>query len=212
MATVTLVLGEATFTADSEAIGRACAMFAAGGSPSRYRVQSQVPVGLFRSFLEAVKGKDIEITSENFSGLSHLCAVFGFWSLSSKLSAFRDSPSFKDSADEEARSRISALEERDSQQERLPAAVEAKLSQVAQLPAELARIEAAQRQLSREVEAMREEAKADVAALRSEVSHLKKAADAAERLAQEAQKQLAAEVKQLKASSDEVKEKETEQE
>jgi hypothetical protein len=41
---------------------------------------------------------------------------------------------------------------------------------------------------------MCQEVKADVAALRSEVGQLRKAADAAERLAQEAQKQLAAEV------------------
>jgi DNA repair ATPase RecN len=116
------------------------------------------------------------------------------------------------------------LEERDSQQERWLAALEAKLSHVAQLPAELARIqadlahvtsevqttlpqlrassEAAQRQLCREVErlhsdiselqalaadhvclrdveAMRQEARADVAALRSEVDQLKKTADEA---------------------------------
>jgi hypothetical protein len=104
------------------------------------------------------------------------------------------------------------LEERDSQQERWLAALEAKQSRLAQLPAKLARIEAAQRQLSREVEVMRHDANADVAALRSEVGQLKKAADAAERLAEEAQKQIAAEVEQLKVSSEEVKAKETEQE
>jgi uncharacterized coiled-coil protein SlyX len=63
--------------------------------------------------------------------------------LFSKLLAFRDSPSFKDSADAEARRRISTLEEQNSQQERRLAALGAKQSQVAQLPAELARIEAA---------------------------------------------------------------------
>jgi hypothetical protein len=114
---------------------------AAGGLPSHYRVQSQVPVGVFRLFLEAVKGNDIQITNENVSGLSRLCEEFGLWSLSSKLSVFRDSPSFKDSADAGARSRISALEEGDSQQERRLAALGAKLSQVAQLPVELALVD-----------------------------------------------------------------------
>jgi hypothetical protein len=64
--------------------------------------------------------------------------------------------------------------------ERRPEALEAKQSQFAQLPAELARIEVAQRQLSKEVEAICQEVKSDVAALRSEVGQLKKAADAAE--------------------------------
>jgi hypothetical protein len=38
---------------------RACGMFAAGGSPSCYCVQSQAAVGLFRLFLETIKGNDI---------------------------------------------------------------------------------------------------------------------------------------------------------
>jgi chromosome segregation ATPase len=128
--------------------------------------------------------------------------------LSSKLSAFRPSPSFKNSADAEARSRISALEEGDLQQERWLAALEAKQSQLAQLPAKLARmqrqlcreVERLQSEISglqalaaedvclREVEAMRQETKADVAALRSEICQVRKAADAAERLAHETQK------------------------
>jgi hypothetical protein len=68
MATLTLVLGEATFTVASEPLGRLCDAFAAGSPASRYRVQSRVPRGLFRSFLEAVNGNDIQITNENVSG------------------------------------------------------------------------------------------------------------------------------------------------
>jgi hypothetical protein len=117
-------------------------VFAAGGLPSHYRVQWQVPVRLFQLFLEAVNGNDIQITSENSSGLSQLCEEFGFGSLSSKLSAFRACPSFRDSVDADARSHISVLEESDSQQERRLAALEAKLSQVAQLPLEVARMQA----------------------------------------------------------------------
>jgi chromosome segregation ATPase len=223
MANVELVLGEATFAVASQTLGQTCGLFTAGSPPSRYRVQSRISLGLFRSFLEAVTGSDVQITSENFSGLSHLCEEFGFRSLSTKLSAFRDSPAFKDAADAEARGRISALEERDSQQERRLAALEAKQLQLA---ADLARVasevrasaEAAQRQLcgeverlqsevsglqalaaerARDVEAMRQKAKADAAALRAEVGLL------------------AAEVEQLEASSGEVgevKAKQTEQE
>jgi hypothetical protein len=79
-------------------------VFAAGGWPLRYRVQSRIPLDHLRSFLEAVKGKDIQIMNENVSEPSQLCEEFGFLSLSSKLSAFRDSPSFKDWTNAEARS------------------------------------------------------------------------------------------------------------
>jgi hypothetical protein len=66
MANVSLVIGKATFTAASEALGRACALFAARDLPSCHRVQSRVPVGLFRLFFEAIKGNDIQITNEKF--------------------------------------------------------------------------------------------------------------------------------------------------
>jgi hypothetical protein len=59
----------------------------------RRRLRSAAPIGYFSLFLEAVSGKDIQITNENVSDLSQLCDEFGFWSLSSKISAFRDSPS-----------------------------------------------------------------------------------------------------------------------
>jgi uncharacterized coiled-coil protein SlyX len=144
-----LVLGEATLAVASEALKRACGLFAAGDPSSSDRV----PLGLFRSFLEAVKGNDIQITNENVSGLSQLCEEFDFPILSTKLSAFRDSPSFRDSADAEAQSRISALEERDSQQERRLAALEATQSQLAHLPAKLARMQADLARVSAEVRA-----------------------------------------------------------
>jgi hypothetical protein len=53
---------------------------------------------------------------ENVSSLSPLCEEFHLQSLSSKFSAFRESFTFKNLADAEARSRISALEEGRSQQ------------------------------------------------------------------------------------------------
>jgi uncharacterized coiled-coil protein SlyX len=142
MAKVTLVFSEATFTVASWPLGQADSLFTAGCPSSRYRVQSRVPVANFELFLEAVKGNGIQITNKNVSGLPQLCAEVGFQSLSSKLSAFRDFPPFKDSADAEARSRISVLEERNSQQEWRLAALETKLSLLAHLPAELARMQA----------------------------------------------------------------------
>jgi hypothetical protein len=54
---VTLILGEATLTAASEPLGQACGLFAAGGLPSRCRVQSRVPPGLFWLFLKDIQGK-----------------------------------------------------------------------------------------------------------------------------------------------------------
>jgi hypothetical protein len=82
-----LFLGEATFTAAREPLGGLVACLRLAIAALRYRFQSQIPVDHFRSFLEAVKENDIQITSENVSGLSQLCAEFGFRSLSSKLLA-----------------------------------------------------------------------------------------------------------------------------
>jgi hypothetical protein len=73
MMTVELVLGEATLAVASQKLGHA---FVAGSPSSRCRVQSRVPLALFRSFLEAVNGNDIQIMSENVSGLSQLCEEY----------------------------------------------------------------------------------------------------------------------------------------
>jgi hypothetical protein len=138
MATVMLVLGEATFAVARQPLKRPAACLGVGLGR---RVQSRIPLGHFRSFVEAVKGNDIQITNENISYLSQICEEFEFWSLSSKLSAFRDSPSFENKADPEARSRISPLEESDSQQERCLAALEAKQSRLAPVSAELSQMQ-----------------------------------------------------------------------
>jgi hypothetical protein len=99
MAKVTMVLGEVTFPVASERLTLVCDESAVGGSLSRSRVQSRITLDRLRSFLEAVKGNAIQIMNGNVSGLLEPCAKFGFRSLSSKLSAFCISPSFKDSAD-----------------------------------------------------------------------------------------------------------------
>jgi hypothetical protein len=78
IATVTLVLGEATFPVASQPLKQACGLFAAGGSPSRSRVQSRVPVGHFRLFLEVVKGNDIQIMSEKFQDCQNCAQSLAF--------------------------------------------------------------------------------------------------------------------------------------
>jgi uncharacterized coiled-coil protein SlyX len=158
MTTVTLVHGEAAFTVSHEPLKQACDLFADGPAPSRYPAQSDAPLGVFRSFLEAVKGNDIQITNENVLQLSQLCEEFGFWSLSSKLSAFRDSPEHRIWAVKarvavqeqtvrteltEVRRRISALEGPVSEQEQANAALRTKT----------------QNQLAAEVRACSDEAK-----------------------------------------------------
>jgi hypothetical protein len=47
-----------------------------GGLPSCYCVQSRLPVSLLRLFLEAAKGNDIKITNENVSRLPQLRRVW----------------------------------------------------------------------------------------------------------------------------------------
>jgi uncharacterized coiled-coil protein SlyX len=88
MATVMLLLGDAIFPFASLGLKQVCDMCASGATSSPYHVQSKVSFGLFRFLLEAVSGKDIQITNENVLDVSQLCEEFGFWSLSAKVSAF----------------------------------------------------------------------------------------------------------------------------
>jgi hypothetical protein len=110
----TLTLGGAAFSLGHRALVAKCNLFASNPTlaASPYRVRSPVPLCVFRQFLEAIEDKAVEVTNEHISSISQLCAEFGFHSFSSRLSAFRDSSACTDSADAEARSRISALEER----------------------------------------------------------------------------------------------------
>jgi hypothetical protein len=98
MSQVVLVHPLQTFEVQARPIVRKCDLFvdnpALAASP--YTVQSHVlvtDVGEFVSFLE---GKAVEITNENFKGLSALCDEFRFGDLDAALSQFRDSDDFKD--------------------------------------------------------------------------------------------------------------------
>jgi uncharacterized coiled-coil protein SlyX len=146
MATVTLVLGETTFPVAIQVLARACDLFAGQRPRSPYRVQSDAPADVFRSFLAAVSGNNIQITNESASALSRLCEEFGFRGLAPKVAAFRASPEHRIWALEAraarqeralqtllaaARGRTSVLQARGAQQERRLAALEAKQARLA---------------------------------------------------------------------------------
>jgi hypothetical protein len=131
MAKATLLLGDASYAVAGLPLFTNCTLFrnnlALAASP--YRVNSLVALEVFRLFLEAVEGKEIQITKQNVAKLSQLCTEFGFENLSRKISVFLDSPDCA-SADPEARARILDLEERYLQQDRRIASVEAIVSQM----------------------------------------------------------------------------------
>jgi hypothetical protein len=139
MSAVSLILGDTPFSVGLRPLIANCDLFSTDDVPttSPYRVTSKVPLDVFQQFIGAVEGEAVKVTNQNFSSLTQLCDKFGFQTLSSKVSAFRNSPEFKDSADDEARSKISGLEERVSQQERRIAALEADMSQMRLSLAEL---------------------------------------------------------------------------
>jgi uncharacterized coiled-coil protein SlyX len=149
MAKATLVLGDASLTVASVSLVTNCSLFGNNLTlaASPYNVKSSVALEVFQLFLESVEGKDIQITKQNASDLSRLCTEFGFESLSRKLSAFLDSPDCG-SADAEAKSRIRYLEERDLQQDRRIASLEAIVSQMqTDFARQTAEVQAALRQL-----------------------------------------------------------------
>jgi uncharacterized coiled-coil protein SlyX len=136
MPKATLLLGDASHAVAELPLVTNCILFrnnlTLAASP--YRVNSSVRLEVFRLFLEAVEGKEIQITKQNVADLSQLCTEFGFESLSRKISAFLNSPDCA-SADAEARARISGLEKRVLQQDGRIASLEAELGRVHALAA-----------------------------------------------------------------------------
>jgi hypothetical protein len=117
MSLVTLVHPGETFTVTAQNLVSQCGLFNTRASllTAPYTVRSPVPLHLFRDFVAALAGKPLEINRENVSGLSLLCAEFGFRSLAGKVAGFRASPAFlavKPAEDCQARLRIASLEER----------------------------------------------------------------------------------------------------
>jgi uncharacterized protein (DUF3084 family) len=78
-----------------------------------YHVTSSVHPNIFKQFITAIENQGIEITRENFLGLSILCEEFGFDDLSTELSKFRVSIGNESEfvRDIDARERILKLEE-----------------------------------------------------------------------------------------------------
>jgi hypothetical protein len=89
MSVVELTLGDETFSVLGLSLRYSCDKFADGLAPSPYKVQSNVSSEIFRSFVDAVNGKEVEPTNANVGPLGQLSREFGFWKLSSKLSDFR---------------------------------------------------------------------------------------------------------------------------
>jgi hypothetical protein len=117
MSQIVLVHPLQTFTVQARLIVLKCDFFADNPvlAASPYVVRSLVSLTDIREFISAVEGNDVEITNDNFKGLSALCDEFGFGDLSASLSQFRFSEAFKDAEtvkDSEARRRLWALEER----------------------------------------------------------------------------------------------------
>jgi hypothetical protein len=102
-----------------------------------YRVQSSISTDVVTLFLRAVQGLDIPITKQNFEPLGALSREFGFHGLDAKLSAFQNLPEFRNFVDDEARSRISALEEQAVHQADYIAALEDKVRRLEQTVARL---------------------------------------------------------------------------
>jgi ribosomal protein L29 len=113
MTSVTLVHPEETVTVSVARVVTKCGLFKKNVplSASPYRVQSSVPLGLFREFVAALEGKAVTITDTNFTGLERLCDEFGFEGLAKHLSEFRRSTGLKEAENGDPRGRIAALEE-----------------------------------------------------------------------------------------------------
>jgi hypothetical protein len=79
-----------------------------------YVVKSQVSLDVFNDFISALEDKEVNITSENFDGLSDLSLEFGFGYLSSDLAQWQESQRPQESevsTDDGVSRRLLALEE-----------------------------------------------------------------------------------------------------
>jgi hypothetical protein len=81
-----------------------------------YHIRASVHPAAVRLLVDALEGRAIAITDENFCGLSRLCGEFGVSELSAALARFRDSPAFRDRSGEDAALRLAVIEERLAQQ------------------------------------------------------------------------------------------------
>jgi hypothetical protein len=96
----------------------------------------------FRGFLAALDGSPPELTTANMNDLFLLCEEFGFASLLSQISDFRSQHAV---VDDEARKRVSRVEEQNLQQDRVIGVLQRELSDLraahSRLAAESASVE-----------------------------------------------------------------------
>jgi hypothetical protein len=75
---------------------------------NQWHVQSGVSADVLRLFLSAVEGETIELTNEYIEELSVLCEEFQFRSLSQRVEAFKNTPTYRLARLEERFSRLEA--------------------------------------------------------------------------------------------------------
>jgi hypothetical protein len=78
MSEVRLLLNGQVFLISKLALHHVCTNFPTNPFPTEYPVTSRVSAEVFQTFLSALQGDVIEVTKENFPGLSSLSNEFGF--------------------------------------------------------------------------------------------------------------------------------------
>jgi hypothetical protein len=107
MTSVALVLGTEILLVDRLLLCQATDLFAYATAPGRYTVTSSVSPTVFRTFVGAIQGEPLEITTATLDELSALCQEFRCPHFLQQLSDFRSSAEYRISCLTE---RVSALE------------------------------------------------------------------------------------------------------
>jgi hypothetical protein len=112
MAFVELILDGESYKAHALSLRQSCDLFSDAKAGAPYQVASSVPGSIFQVFLDALDGKEVEVTAANVGGLAQLSREFGFWRLSAKVSDYRVSAYEAASAEHQAATerRLSVLE------------------------------------------------------------------------------------------------------
>jgi hypothetical protein len=84
-----------SFSVERLAARQVCDALAHDLQTDQWDVQSAVSVDVLRLFISAVEGETIELTNENIEELSALCEEFQFRSLSQRVEAFKNTPTYR---------------------------------------------------------------------------------------------------------------------
>jgi hypothetical protein len=103
-----LVLDTVSFPVGRLVACQVCDALAHDLFTNQWRVQSQVRADVLRLFISAVEGETIEVTNKNVEGLSALCKEFRFGSLSQRVEAFKNTPTYQLARLEDRFSRLEA--------------------------------------------------------------------------------------------------------